>query len=290
MKIGILGQRGGWHERSLQKGFARHGIQAQSFPITRLCASQGKPSNISVNQTILNDYDVLIVRAIPGGSLEEIIFRMDVLHCLENQGVRIVNSPAAIERTVDKYYTLSLLEDAGLPVPASIVTQNFDEAMEGFDTLGQDIVIKPLFGSEGRGMVRVSDKDTAYRALRALELGRYIYCLQKFVPHRCEDIRSFVVGGRVVASMLRQSDSWKTNIAQGAKGKEIELDPGLEQMSLTAASILGTDYAGVDILPTEEGGHCLIEVNGIPAWRGLLSVTGVNPGDLLVDYILNKYL
>ena len=115
---------------------------------------------------------------------------VDALHRLENVRVRIVNSPTVIERTVDKYYTSTLLEDAGLPTPRTIVTERFDEAMAAYHELGGDIVVKPIFGSEGRGIVRVSDPDTAYRVFRALELGRYVYYLQEFVPHGREDIRT----------------------------------------------------------------------------------------------------
>ena len=105
-----------------------------------------------------------------------------------------------------------------------MVAERFDEAMAAFEELGGDVVVKPLFGSEGRGIVRVSDADTAYRVFRALELGRYIYCLQEFVPHGREDIRAFVVGERVIGAMLRRGPGWKTNAAQGAKGEPLELD------------------------------------------------------------------
>jgi RimK family alpha-L-glutamate ligase len=235
----------------------------------------------------LDEYDVLFVRAIPGGSLEQIIFRMDALHRLENAGLRIVNPPAAIERGVDKYYTLTLMEDAGLPTPRTIVTERFDEAVAAFHELGGDIVVKPLFGSEGRGMVRISDKDTAYRVFRALELGHYVYCLQEFVPHGCEDIRVFVIGREVVAAMVRRGDTWKTNVAQGAKVAPLALDDTLRDMSIRATQSLRADYAGIDILPVAGGGYTVIEVNSIPGWRGLRSATGVDVADHLVDYVLD---
>ena len=213
---------------------------------------------------------------------------MDALHTMENRGIRIVNSPHTIEKTVDKYYTLSLMEQAGLPVPRTLVTERFEAAMDGFVELGQDVVVKPLFGSEGRGMVRVCDRDTAYRVFRALELGRYVYCLQEFVPHGCADIRTFVVGDRVVAAMTRRSDSWKTNIAGGATGIHLAPDAELKAMSLVAAKAVGAVYAGVDILPMTGGGYRIIEVNGIPAWRGLYKATGINAADHLIDYILDN--
>jgi len=218
VKIGILGQRGGWHVTALQEALARRGITAPCFPITRLMARLSARPWLAATGEPLETYDVLFVRTIPGGSLEQIIFRVDALHRLENAGVRIVNSPTTIERTVDKYYTSTLLEDAGLPTPRTVVTERFDEAMAAFHELGGDVVVKPIFGSEGRGIVRVSDPDTAYRVFRALELGRYVYYLH---------------------------------------------------------------------LPIGGGGYAVVEINGIPGWRGLQAATGVNIAEHLAGFVLS---
>jgi RimK family alpha-L-glutamate ligase len=286
VRIAILGQRGGWHVTALQKALAVRDITAPSFSITRLTARLSARPWLTATDEALDSYDVLFVRAIPGGSLEQVIFRVDALHRLENAGVRIVNSPTVIERTVDKYYTSSLLEDAGLPTPRTIVTERFEEAMAAFDELGRDVVVKPIFGSEGRGVVRVSDPDTAYRAFRALELGRYVYYLQEFVPHGNEDIRVFVIGQQAIAAMVRRGKTWKTNVAQGAKATALEPDHELRRLALRASQALGAEYSGVDILPIEGGGYTVIEVNGIPGWRGLQAATKVDAAERLVDYVL----
>ena len=286
MKVAIVGQRKSWYVKTLQNALKRQGLQAPCFHVTQLTARLAAAPRIAALNEPLDDYDVLFVRAIPGGSLEQIIFRMDALHSLENAGVRIINSPTSIERTVDKYYTLTLMEDAGLSTPRTIVTEGFDEALNAFHELNGDVVVKPLFGSAGRGMVRVSDIDTAYRVFRALELGRYVYCLQEFVPHGCEDIRVFVVGGKVAAAMVRQGQTWKTNVAQGATALPLDPDDTLQEMSILATQSLGAVYAGVDILAIEGGGYTLIEVNGIPGWQKLQSVTGIDVAEHLVNYVL----
>lgn len=241
---------------------------------------------LEVDGEPLDEYEAFLIRLIPGGSLEQVIFRVDALHRLENAGVRVINPPTAIERTVDKYYTSTLLEDAGLPTPRTLVAEQFHDAMDGFHELGGDVVVKPIFGSEGRGMARVSDPDTAYRVFRALELGRYVYYLQTFIPHDCKDIRVFVIGDRAVAGMVRRGESWKTNVAQGAEAVPLTLDSELSELAVRAAHALGADYAGVDILPTEAGEYTVIEVNGIPGWRGLKRATGVDVAELMVDYVL----
>lgn len=286
MRIGILGRCGSWYVTALQSSLERRGIKAPCFPVTHLTARLASAPRVAVSTDSLDSYDILLVRAIPGGSLEQIIYRMDALHRLENAGVAIINSPLTIERSVDKYYTLTLMEDARLPTPRTIVTERFDDALAAFHELGGDVVVKPLFGAEGRGMVRVTDSDSAFRVFKALQLGNYVYYLQQYVPHDCMDIRVFVIGGQVAAAMLRRGKDWKTNIANGATAVPFALDDTLREMSVEAAGLLGAVYAGVDILPVEGGGYTLIEVNGIPGWRGLKSATGVDVAELLIDHIL----
>ena len=291
MRIGILGSRRGWHVEALRKALERRGVPVECFPITRLVAriSEARTSaepRVRIEDQILENYDAIIVRSIPAGSLEQIIFRVDVLHRLENLGVRVVNSARTIERTVDKYYTSALLEDAGLPTPRTVVTERFDEAMDAFKELG-DAVVKPLFGSEGRGMVRVCDEDAAYRVFRALELGRYVFYLQEFIPHANRDIRAFVIGGEVVAAMVRRAEGWKTNVAGGARVEPLELSEELRETSLKAAAVLEAEYAGVDILKAETGGYYVTEVNGIPGWKGLQRTTDVDIAGRIVEHVVD---
>jgi RimK family alpha-L-glutamate ligase len=289
LRIGILGSRRGWHVEALRRALEERGIPVECFPITRLVARISEKPRVRIEDQVLENYDAIIVRSIPAGSLEQIIFRVDVLHRLENLGVRVVNSARTIERTADKYYTSSLLEDAGIPTPHTMVTERFDEAMEAFQELG-DAVVKPLFGSEGRGMVRVCDEDAAYRVFRALELGRYIFYLQEFIPHANWDIRTFVIGGEVVAAMVRRAEDWKTNVAKGARVESLELSEEaaelIREISLRAADVLETEYAGVDILKAEGGGYYVTEVNGIPGWKGLQKTTEVDIGGRVVEHVM----
>jgi RimK family alpha-L-glutamate ligase len=288
MKIAILGKRQTWYTVALQTAFKARGIEADCLPVTRLVSAVGLNPRLRTTIGSLEDYQVVIVRAIPAGSLEQIIYRMDTLHRLENAGVKVLNPPIAIERGVDKYFTLTLMEEAGLPVPKTIVSEQFDDAMAAFEKLGEDVVVKPLFGSEGRGMIRVSDRDTAYRVFRALELSRYIYYQQTYIPHGNEDIRVFIVGDRAVAAMTRRGETWKSNISNGGKGEPFRLDKSLSDMSVRAVKAVGAEYAGVDILPIAGGGYSFIEVNTIPGWKGLVKATGFDVAGHLADYVLKR--
>lgn len=288
LKVAILGRPDTWYTRAIQRALKNRGVQAPCFPVTSMQGRIGCGARVSAMDESLDEYQAVIVRAIPGGSLEQIIYRMDILHRLQNLGVRVINPPWSIERGVDKYYTLTLMQDAGLPTPRTLITERFEDALAGFEELGGDVVVKPLFGSEGRGMVRVCDQDSAYRVFRALELGRYVYYLQEFLPHQNKDLRVFVLGGEVQAAMVRQGRSWKSNICQGARGHEIQPDRALIDLSLRAAQALQADYAGVDLLPLPGGAYSLIEVNTIPGWRGLKKATGFDGAAHLADYVLEQ--
>jgi RimK family alpha-L-glutamate ligase len=244
----------------------------------------GRPA-LQVRGECIEDCRSLLVRTIPTGSLEQIIFRMDALHRLENLGVRVVNSTSAIERTVDKYFTSFLLADAGIPTPRTLVTEDFETALAACREM-RDVILKPLFGSEGKGMVRISDEETAYRVLRAWELNRYIYYIQEYLPHFQEDIRAFVIGDRVAAAMRRTGTGWKTNFSKGAKVEAVKLSAELEELALRAVRLLHLDYAGVDLMPAEDGVVYVIEINSIPGWRGLQKTTDQSIAAQIIDHIL----
>jgi RimK family alpha-L-glutamate ligase len=270
---------------ALDDALRRQGAIPCFLPIAHLTAWVSGRIHLEARGERLEDCQALMVRTIPTGSLEQIIFRMDALHRLENLGMRVINSPTAIERTVDKYYTSFLLADEGILTPRTFVTEDFDEALRAFGELG-DVVVKPLFGSEGKGMVRISEADTAYRVFRALELNRYVYYLQEYIPHNQEDIRAFVVGDRVVAAMRRKGAGWKTNVSQGAQVEPLTLSDTLCELSLRVARVVGTAYAGVDLLPSEDGRTYVLEVNSIPGWRGLQKTTSLSIADLIIEHVL----
>ncbi len=287
MRVGILGHKMGWHVEVLQRAFARRGVDCDHLSITGLVAGIGTGHAFATGGRALEAYDALLIRIIPDGSLEQIIFRMDVLHRLEARGVKVMNSPVTIEKTVDKLYTSSLLEMHGIPTPRTVVTERFDDAMAAFEKLG-DVIVKPLFGSGGRGMVRVSDWEVAYRTFRALEMGRYVYYLQEYVPHGDHDIRAFVVGDRVVAAMLRRSTGWRHNVARGARAEPCQLDAEAMDLCLRASAILQAEYAGVDLLRAADGRYVVIEVNSIPGWSGLQTTTTTDIADAIAGHLVTS--
>ena len=290
MKIAVLSARSGWHTDELLRAITGRGHQPLLLPyeslVARLGVHAGDAPRLGASAPDLFDCDAVIARIIPNGSLEQIIYRVDALHWLEDAGVLVVNPARAIERTVDKFYTSALLERAGLATPQTVVCERAEDAAAAFRSMG-DVIVKPLFGSMGLGMVRVSDEETAWRVFRALEAIRGVYYLQRAVPHEGKDIRAFVIGERVIAAIERRSPGWRTNISRGGEAAAIALPAAWADMALRAARAVGASYAGVDLLPAQDGTVYVLEVNGIPGWRGLQEATSVNVAAALIDHVLS---
>jgi RimK family alpha-L-glutamate ligase len=253
----------------------------------RLGTRRGLPRSLGAEGEELLEASAVLARIIPNGSLEQIIYRVDALHWLEDRGVPVLNSPRAIERCVDKFYTSAILQEAGLPTPETIVCERPDDATAAFRALG-DVIVKPLFGSMGLGMVRVADPETAFRVFRALEAIRAVYYLQRTIEHGGRDVRAFVVGDRVLGAIERSAAGWRTNVSRGAAARPVELSPEWTELALRAARAVGADYAGVDLIPALDGEVYVIEVNAIPGWQGLQEATGLDVAGAIVEHVLGK--
>jgi RimK family alpha-L-glutamate ligase len=251
-------------------------------PVTRLLGRIDGDVAVRSRELWLEGCDAVIVRGIPRGSLEQVIFRVDALHALVERGVPCVNGPRAIERTIDKFLASALLARAGVPTPRTIACERPEDALDAFEELGGDVIVKPLFGSMGAGMTRVDDPDVAHRVFHALALERAVYYLQEALPAG-PDVRAFVIGGRVLAAIERVGSGWRANLARGARAQATELSAEQERLCLEAAEALGADYAGVDLL----GDHVL-ELNGIPGWHGLQEATGADVAAALVAHLESK--
>jgi RimK family alpha-L-glutamate ligase len=293
MQVAILSTPTGWHTDELSRALAERGHTSRVLPYEGLVARLGTGRNIarglSIQSKAILDVDAVLARMIPNGSLEQIIYRMDSLHWIEKRGVPVMNSPRAIERSVDKFYTTALLQEAGLPTPETVVCEGAADAMAAVLAMG-DVIVKPIFGSMGHGMVRMSDPDVAFRVVRALEQTRAVFYVQRAVDHNGRDVRVFVVGGRVLGAIQRHASDgeWRTNVSRGGSARPFELPPAWEQLALRAAAAVDADYAGVDLLPSRDGTVFVLEVNGIPGWRGLQQATGLDVAGVIVDHLVSR--
>jgi RimK family alpha-L-glutamate ligase len=277
-----------WSSTQVREALTKRGISYECFTFPRLVARLAYKPYFKVNGiSILDDLDALIIRPIGRGSLEELVFRMDMLYKLERQGFYMVNPPAAIEHCVDKYDILAILEDEGVPVPRTLATESVNEAIRAFKELGGDIVVKPIFGSRGQGATRVNDIDIADTIFKAITFHHGVIYMQEFVPHGNSDIRAFVIGDQVVACMRRVATGWKTNYSQGAKPAPAQISREFEEIAIKSSKAVGCKIAGVDILEGPDGPR-IVDVNSQPGWKGLQVVAKVNIAEEIVDFVLKE--
>lgn len=276
MHIAILSHPKSWYRRDLERAASERNHRVSGLPFERLsaCVQTGR-SSVWGESIDLSDVDAVIVRTMPPGSLEQVVFRMNLLAQLESRGVQVLNSARSIECAVDKFLTTARLTAAGLPVPETVVCENAEAALAAFEQLGGDVVVKPLFGAEGRGILRVSDPDLALRTFRTLERLQAVLYLQRFVPHEGFDVRVMVLDGRVLAGMRRSNPhDFRTNVSRQAKAEPVTLSDREQDWALRAAASVGARLAGIDLLYDRAGNGYVIEVNGVPGWQALQRVTG----------------
>jgi RimK family alpha-L-glutamate ligase len=288
MRITILASRSGWHTNELVRAFGERGHTAALARYEDLVATVRGATTLRSGTAALDASDLVMARIIPSGSLEQIIFRVDALHALEERGIRVVNPARVIERTVDKLWTSATLQRHALATPATVVCESIEAAHDAWMQLGSDVIVKPLFGSMGLGMVRVSDEETAFRVFRAIETIRGVFYLQRFVEHDGRDVRVFVLGGRVLGAMERRAAGWRTNIARGGRAVPLSLPPAWAELAVRAAGAVEATYAGVDLLPGRDGVVYVLEINGIPGWQGLQQATGIDVAGALADHLARQ--
>ncbi len=270
----------GWHVADLRRAAETLEVRFQAVPFPQVCARVGgERQSVEADQVELTRVDGVLVRMMPPGSLEQVVFRMDALHRVAAAGIPVWNPPRAVEAAVDKFLALALLDQAGLPVPPTWTGQTADGALAAFDALGGDVVVKPLFGSEGRGLVRISDRELAWRCFHALEqIGAVLY-LQRMIRHPGHDLRAFVLQGKVLGAMRRfaPANEWRTNVSLGGRAEPVRLDHEVEHLALAAARAVGAELAGVDMVEDMDRQRLVVlEVNAVPGWRALSSVTGID--------------
>ncbi len=287
MRIGVLAATAGWLFDDLRRAAGgRHEIVWLDYAqLSDSIGSAPSERGPRAQGTRLAELDALLVRSMPAGSLEAVVFRMDLLGRSEADGLLVVNSPKAMEIAVDKYLTTARLAAAGLCVPRTIVCQTVAAAMEAFHSLGGDVVLKPLFGGEGRGIARLTDEAIAERTFGLLASLGAVFYLQEFVAHAGRDLRVLVIGDDAWAIERTNPLDWRTNVSRGAAARRIE--PTAEMLSLAhrAAQTVGAEIAGVDLLPDADGRLYAIEVNAAPGSRATAAAIEVDIAAAIIRHL-----
>lgn len=301
MRLVVIGSPAAWHVARIRAVAESRGHDVAVVEWRRLGArltmpgaAEADPAAVSGRRAspegftpeAIETADAILVRGMPAGRLEEVILRMDLLGRLAERGTPVINSPRALEAAIDKYLSLARLAAAGIRVPRTIVAQDPGGIRDAWETLGRDAVVKPLFGSCGRGIERIDSEAGLHPLLRAADEspeGAATY-LQEFVPHAGWDARILLVGEEPFAIRRRSATDWRTNLARGGVGEPFTPPPDWIDLARRSAALLGVEVAGVDLVPDRDGHPLVLEVNAVPGWRGLASVTGLDPTPAVVRW------
>lgn len=294
IRIPVFTDDPGWHGNRLSEAFAKRGYEAVFLSLRACGLSLGEHGKIVEIPGFEQLPPGVFVRGVPGGTLQQVIVRLNILHALKLLGVAVYNDVNAIERTVDKAMTSLRLHLAGVPTPKTWV---FESRMEAQAILhqstmqGRDLVIKPLFGSQGMGVRKLTPNERLPVPMEQHVNG--LYYLQEYIDSgegAWHDHRVFVIQNQAVSAMVRHGASWVNNVALGGRCEFLPVNGPIAELAVAASKALDIDYCGVDIICDKQGKLYVLEVNSIPAWRGLQTVTELDVAQLLVDDFIKTML
>mgnify|MGYP001825016910 CR=1 FL=1 len=294
--IAIITDDPGWHGRELHDAFGRKGYKCTNVSLADCYINvSGQERNKKTNSSLYipgfeNSLpDGVFVRGVQGGTLEEVVFYLDILHALHELKILVYNSARAIERSVDKGMTSFLLDQAGIQTPPTWVGNDVHQAYSFIRrelAIGNKVVAKPLFGSQGKDLQLISKSED----ITNFKVYNKIYYLQRFIQTGNEnafDWRIFVIGDQVVASMRREGMDWINNVANGGKCYSAVINDQFADIAKDAVKSVDMHYAGVDVMQDLDGNLWVTEVNSIPAWKGLQSVNNLIVADRIVENFVN---
>ncbi len=288
MKIAILSNGpGNYSTKRLKEEAIKRGHEVKIVKYRDCYASieQNNPT-VSYKGEDLAKFDAIIPRI----ASHMTRYGTAIVRQLEMQGVYTVSSSIAINRSRDKLRSSQLLAKAGVGIPKTVFSRNSTDIDDLIEKLGgTPVIIKLARGTHGNGVVLAETKKAAKSVLQAFYLtnddGTNVL-LQEFVKESAgTDIRAFVVGGRVVASMKRQSldDDFRSNLHKGGEGTKIKLTEEERKMAIKAARAMGLNIAGVDMMRSDRG-PLVLEVNASPGF-GIEKVTGRDVAGPIIEYI-----
>jgi RimK family alpha-L-glutamate ligase len=290
LRIALASENGAWHRNELVTAFHALDIEPVLFSLAEVSVvtDGGEPLRVPGFDGGLPDG--VLLRTIAGGTFEATTMRLGVLHAMVAAGVVVWNTPTAIERCVDKSMTSLLLARSGVPSPVTFVVSSREAAaaiVAREARPGAPLVLKPLFGSQGEGLRLIERPDD----LPDLEEVSRIYYLQRLVQGQrfpWRDYRVFVCAGQAIAGMIREGDTWITNVHQGGRPHPWPVPAPAAKLAVAAAEAVTVDYAGVDLMDDGEGGYLVLEVNSMPAWSGLQRVTDIPIAQAIVSSFLKS--
>jgi [lysine-biosynthesis-protein LysW]--L-2-aminoadipate ligase len=280
MRLAILTSRIRVEEKLLVEALRQRSVDFDIIDDGELLFDLGQP------QERWQAYDAVLSRSVSQSR------GLAVAHVLGNWGIPVFNSAAVTQVCNDKLLTTLALQQAGVPVPRTMLAFDAERAVEGIEELGYPAVLKPVTGSWGRLLARVNDRDAAEAVLEHQEtLGSYqhhIHYIQQHVDKPNRDIRAFVVGERTICAIYRSSAHWVTNTARGAVTENCPVTAELDDICRRAAQAVGGGILAVDVFEDPEQGLLVNEINATMEFRNSIAPTGVNIPQEMLDYVFTS--
>lgn len=277
----VLGGGDGWHAGQLRRAAAERGRRIDFVPYESLAMRRG------VVEPFVGR-DAILTRTMPAGSFERVTFRLTCLRAAPPD-IRLVNAPEGLEAAIDKSATAATATRLGLPVPDDRVCQDRASAMDAFEALGGDVVVKPIFGGEGRGVLRVRDPELAWTTFSTLEGIAAVHLVQRFVSPGGRDVRLLIVGDRTLAVRRDNANDFRTNNRHARGGLSIEAvdpPPTMVADSRRLMRAMNLTMAAVDWIEPADGPPMLLEVNAVPGWRNAQTVAPENVARWVIETLV----
>lgn len=275
-RIGILAGENSWYYHKLATAAAQLGIDSERIGFSNLAITLDSPFAANTSQPDhippMPGIESAIVRTMPAGSLEQVIFRMDTLRVWRDRGIHVVNPPICLETCIDKLLTLKHLEDGGIPFPRTIACQTTEQALQAFEILGNDVVVKPIFGGEGRGIIRICEEEMAHRIFSSLEKTQSVIYCQPFIQEIVKEMRLLFIGDKLFSILRTNQHNWIKNAAKGGTGHPYQPTAEEIELGMGARDSIDGKVVGVDILQDRQGNYWVLEVNAVPGWKQMEQV------------------
>lgn len=287
-KIAVIGVPGGWSSERLADAVEAKTGYRQLVDMADV-ALDLETGQAKAGDLILNDLDGVIVKKISPVYSPDVIDRLELLRFLHEKGLKIFSNPYTILRLIDRLSCTISLRLGGIPMPATIITENVNEAHAAVKRFGR-AVFKPLFTSKARGMTVIEDDPEARDLIEEYQgLGNPVMYIQQMVTHPGKDLGVTFLGGQYLATYARRGsgDSWNTTTNSGGKYVASEPSPEVMAVARQAHDLFRLDFTCVDVVETPEGPK-VFEVSAFGGFRGLLDANGVDAAPLYAQHVIDR--
>ena len=279
-----------WHSNQLKKELKKLKCKVSCLSLDDCFIDTNNRNNIFIPGFSRYLPDGCFVRTIGKGTFQQITRRLTILHVLKKLKVILFNDINCIENATDKSMTTFLLSHNKINTPDTWVPEKLTVANNIIKKLRKkklEGIWKPLFGSEGKGLEIIKKN-------KLKENSEKVYYLQKLEDikiksvKKWQDFRILVCDNKIIASMIRKNKKKITNIGQGGKAFNFNADEKIKKISIKAAKLINANYAGIDLIKDKHGNYKVIEINSVPAWKGLQKTTNKNIASILAKVFVTK--